>query len=79
MTMVEADGPLWEIVADRTTWTAVLHGEDPPGCWRVQILRSGELAASRRFETRRLAAEWAEAKRAALGGAGMAPKTMIAD
>jgi CheY-like chemotaxis protein len=65
----DASGLVWEAVIDRTPWTATLRG-DGSGWWRVQILRAGELAASRRFETHDRAVEWAEAGRVAIAAGG---------
>ena len=57
--------PLWSVRVNDVTWEAELryHGEygvEP------QILRQGELAIGRRFDTRALAAQWADEERKTL-------------
>jgi hypothetical protein len=58
--------PLWSLGVVHVMWSAELrcHGE---WGWEMQILCEGELIIGRRFELRRLAAQWAEEERKYLG------------
>lgn len=55
---------LWEVRKDHVTWSCDLrfHGESYG--WEAMILRDGDLAISRRFALKAVAAQWAEFERA---------------
>jgi hypothetical protein len=58
---------LWIVRREGVRWSCELFFRGESYGWEAQILRNGELVIARRFDLRRLAEQWGEEERKALG------------